>query len=439
MNSSQTQRLLITAGLVVDPARGQESFSDIAIADGRIVAVVPSGAAAAPASITGFEPNEVWDAKGCIVCPGLTDLHVHLGQLSPTSLRMQQEAAYTNGITTLVCSPSLNPVLDAPAWVDRLLHNSAEQGLARIHPLGALTMGLAGETLSDMGALREAGCMAMSQGDSPLPTPRVLLRAMQYAKTLDLALHLHPLDMLWGHGVAASGAVAIRLGLPHVPESAEILAVQTLLELMRHTGVRVHISRITSAQSVSLIAQGKQEGLRLSCDVSMHNLLLCDEALSTFDSRLHLIPMLRHATHQAALRQGLIDGTIDALVSDHTPITQEGKDLPFAQAQAGAWGMHYLLPAVVRLQEETQQPWAQVLSWVTTGPHRVLNGPSIHTSPESMPSWAVGPRTSLCIFDPQAPAHIPSTCARFSPFAPDLGLIAPLRGQIKSMWTSLSH
>jgi dihydroorotase len=419
-------RTLIQGGLLIDPFQGEEKRCDIALAQGQLVAISPSSEGPIP----DFQPDQVIDAQNCLVCPGLTDLHVNVGHLSAPDLPFQQQAAYASGITQLVCSPDLSPVLDSPAWIDRLIHHNAGQNRAHIVPLGALTMGLAGEALSDMGALQDAGCVALSQGNHALPNPRVLLRAMQYAQTMGLPLHLHPKEAFLGQGTVASGAIAMRLGLSGISETAEVLALQTILELMRHVGAgaRVHISRLSSRRAVAVMAQAKAEGLQISCDVSLNNLLITDEALACFDSRLHVVPVIRGLPHQTALRQGLIDGTIDAVVSDHTFMTQEGKNLPFEEAQGGAWGLSYLLPTLIHLKNSLDLSWSQVLSWVTAGPQRVLEAqsPSSFTSMTSL--------TSLCVFDPHVPFTNAISQSHFSPLAPDLGLAPPWRGQVKAMW-----
>ena len=262
-------------------------------------------------------------------------------------LESEVGAAIAGGVTSLVCPPDTDPVLDEPGLVEMLKMRAERLHQSRVLPLGALTRGLAGEQLTEMAELTEAGCIAFGQADAPLINTQVLHRALQYASTFGYAVWLRPQDAWLGAGVAASGAIASRMGLAGIP--AETIALQTLLELLRAFGAghagspRVHICRLSSAKGVALLRQAKAEGLNITADVSINSLHLSDEDLGYFDSAARLLPPLRQQADRQALSDALADGTIDALVSDHTPVTADAKTLPFAQAQPGAAGLELLL------------------------------------------------------------------------------------------------
>jgi dihydroorotase len=356
-----SDRILIEGGHVIDPAQGIDRPADVAIAGGRIVAV-----GTAPG---GFAADERIDARGLWVLPGLVDLSARLrepGHEHEGMLASELAAAAAGGVTHLVCPPDTDPMLDEPGLVEMLATRVRALGKARVHPLGALTRGLAGNELAEMAQLTEAGCIAFSQAECTVSDTQVLLRAMQYASTHGNAVWLRPQDAWLGRGgVAASGAVATRLGLPGVPAAAETVAVFTVLELMRATGCRVHLSRLSTQRAVELVRAAKAEGLPLSCDVSVHNLHLTDVDVGYFDTHYRLEPVLRSQRDRDALRAALADGTIDALCSDHTPVEQDEKRLPFAQAQPGATALELLLPLALKWAREQGLPPAAAVAAVT--------------------------------------------------------------------------
>jgi len=277
--------LLIEQGRVIDPASGRDEVADIAIAAGRIVAI-----GKAPGS---FTPDRRLNAAGCIVSPGLIDLCARLGEPGNEHARMLESevgAAIAGGVTSLVCPPDTDPMLDEPGLVEMLKMRAERLHQSRVLPLGALTRGLAGEQLTEMAELTEAGCIAFGQADAPLINTQVLHRALQYASTFGYAVWLRPQDAWLGAGVAASGAIASRMGLAGIPAAAETIALQTLLELLRAFGAghagspRVHICRLSSAKGVALLRQAKAEGLNITADVSINSLHLSDEDLGYFDS-----------------------------------------------------------------------------------------------------------------------------------------------------------
>jgi dihydroorotase len=258
---------------------------------------------------------------------------------------------------------------------------------------------LQGEVLTEMGALTQAGCVAFSQAEVPLANTQVTLRALQYASTFGYAVWLRPQEMFLGKGVAASGPLATRMGLSGVPVAAETIALHTIFELVRSTRARVHLCRISSAAGVELVRQAKLEGLPVSCDVSINSLHLTDLDMGYFDSRMRLNPPLRQQRDRDALRAGLQDGTIDALVSDHTPVDEDAKALPFAEAEPGGTGLELLLSLAFKWAQDSGVPLARALATVTSQPAGVL-GTALGDAAASAGRLHVGAVADLCVWDP---------------------------------------
>jgi dihydroorotase len=341
-------KLHIKNGRVIDPANGIDAAQDLFIADGRIAAL-----GAAPA---GFNADQTIDAAGLVVAPGLVDLSARLrepGYEYKATLESEMQAAIQGGVTTLVCPPDTDPVLDEPGLVEMLKHRARNLNQANVHPLGALTMGLKGQALTEMAELTEAGCIGFAQAEVPILDTNVLLRALQYAKTFGYTVWLRPQDAHIGRGgVAHSGPLASRLGLSGVPVMAETIALHTIFELVRATGARVHLCRMSSAAGLELVRAAKAEGLPVTCDVGVHHLHMTDADIGFFDSNARLTPPLRTQRDRDAIRAGLIDGTVDAICSDHTPVDDDEKLLPFAEASPGATGLELLLSLTLKWAEE---------------------------------------------------------------------------------------
>ena len=374
-------------------------------------------------ALTDFSPNKTIDATGCIVAPGLIDLSVRLGEPGHEHERMLESelaAAVAGGVTSLVCPPDTDPVLDEPGLVEMLKFRAEKLHQSRVFPLGALTRALKGETLTEMVELTESGCVAFGQAEVPLANTQVLLRALQYATTFGYSVWLRPQEIHLGKGVAASGALATRLGLSGVPVAAETIALHTIFELMRATGARVHLCRISSAAGVALVAQAKAEGLNVTCDVSINSLHLTDVDIGYFDSRMRLNPPLRQQRDRDALRQGLADGTIDALVSDHTPVHEDAKTLPFAEAEPGATGLELLLGLACKWGYDRDAGLMRALAVLTSEPARVL-GHALGTLQASAGRLAKGGVADICVFDPGSewtvtPATLRSQ-GKYTPFS----------------------
>lgn len=390
-------KILIKNGRVIDPASNFDEIADVAIAAGRIIGVrhIPKD----------FGANRVIDARGCIIAPGLVDLAVRLrepGHEHEGMLESEMAAAVAGGVTSLVCPPDTDPVLDEPGLVDMLKFRAEKLHQARVFPLGALTRGLAGEVLTEMAELTESGCVGFSQAEVPLQNTQVLQRALQYASTYGYAVWLRPQDYHLGKGVAASGPLATRLGLSGVPVIAETIALHTILELVRVTGARVHLCRISSAAGVALVRQAKEQGLPVTCDISINSLHLTDVDIGYFDSRMRLTPPLRQQRDRDALREGLADGTIDALVSDHTPVDEDAKTLPFAEAEPGATGLELLLGLALKWSQEDGIGLPRALAVLTSEPARVL-GAALGTLQASAGQLVDGGVADVCIFEADAP------------------------------------
>ena len=392
--------ILIRGGRVIDPAGAFDSVADLAIADGKILAI-----GAAPER---FVAGQTINATGCIVTPGFLDLAVRLrepGYEHAGMLASELAAAVAGGVTSVVCPPDTDPVMDEPGLVEMLRFRAEKLNAARVYPLGALTRNLQGEVLTEMLALTEAGCVAFSQAEVPLANTQVLLRALQYASTFGCAVWLRPQEMHLGQGVAASGPLATRMGLAGIPVAAETIALHTIFELTRATGARVHLCRISSAAGVTLVRQAKAEGLAVTCDVSINSLHLIDTDLGYFDSRMRLNPPLRQQRDRDALRAGLADGTIDALVSDHTPVDEDAKALPFAESEPGATGLELLLSLALKWSRDDGVDLSRALAALTCGPARVLlgsQGGSLGTLAASAGRLVVGGAADVCVFDPKA-------------------------------------
>ena len=387
-------KILIKNGRLVDPASGLDKLGDVAIAAGRIVSLGRAGA--------DFLPDRTLDAQGLIVAPGRVDLAVRLrepGHEHEGMLESEMAAAVAGGVTTLVCLPDTEPVLDEPGLVEMLKFRARSLNLAHLYPLGALTRGLQGEALTEMAELTEAGCVGFSHADVAVKDTLVLHRALQYAATFGYTVWLRANDAYLGNGVAAKGALATRMGLSGVPVIAETIALNTIFELVRDTGARVHLCRLSSAAGVELVRRAKAEGLPVSCDVSVNQLHLTDLDIGYFNAAMRLTPPLRQQRDRDAIRAALADGTVDALVSDHTPVDADAKNLPFAESEPGATGLELLLALALKWGAETGRSLPATLATVTAGPVRVL-GSALGSRGSITGSLVEGGVADLCLFDP---------------------------------------
>jgi dihydroorotase len=394
------RKVEITGARVIDPASRRDSPGSIFIADGRIAAL--------DRAPEGFKADETIDAKGLVACPGLVDLAVRLrepGYEYKATLETEMRAANAGGVTTLACLPDTDPPLDEPGLVEMLKRRAASLESVRVRPLGALTVGLKGERLAEMAQLADAGCVGFFQGHAPMADTATLLQALRYAATFGYTVWLRPQDnRLAAGGFAHEGEVATRLGLAAIPAIAETVALQTILEIVEATGARVHLARLSSGKSVTLVADAKRRGLPVTCDVAIYHLHLSDRDIGDFDANCHLVPPLRDPTDRDRLRRGLAEGVIDAVCSDHTPVDEDMKQVPFGEAEAGASGLELLLPLTLKWGEEMGLRPTESLAVVTSRAAAVLGVEAGSLQP--------GAPADICLYDPAKPwVVLPSSLA----------------------------
>ena len=383
-------KITISNGRLVDVAAGLDRIGHLHVDGGRIVAI--------DAPPSGFVAERVIDASGLVVCPGLIDLSARLrepGFEYKATLESEMQAALAGGVTSLVCPPDTDPVLDEPGLVEMLKHRARSLDQAHLYPLGALTVGLKGEVLTEMAELAEAGCVGFSQANEALVDTQVMARAMQYARSFGFTVWLRPQDAFLARGgVAHSGPVSGRLGLSGVPVSAETVALHTIFELIRSNGCRVHLCRLSSAAGVELVRLAKREGLPVTADVAVHHLHLTDVDIGYFDTSCRVEPPFRSQRDREALGAALADGTIDAVCSDHTPVDDDAKLLPFGEAEPGVTGLELLLPLALSWAQRAGVPMTTAIARMTTDAARIAGCEG--------GSLAVGSIADICLFDPQA-------------------------------------
>ena len=372
----------IRHGRIIDPKHAVDrENTSLFIVDGKI-----AGLGDAPAD---FVAERSIDATGCVVCPGLIDLGARLN-----SIEAELAAAVAGGVTSVVVPPDADPPLDEPELADRLVHRGEEIGKARVLPLGALTLGLKGERLSELAGLRKAGCVAFSQAKVPVVDTEALLRAMEYAATFRFPVFLHPQDYwLSRNGIAHDGEVSSRLGLAGIPVAAETIAIATIVQLVRDTGCRVHLTRLSSAAGVAQVKAAMDEGLPISFDIGVHHLLMTENDIGFFNPHARFMPPLRSQNDRAALSTAAARG-LAAICSDHTPVGADDKLVPFGEAKPGATGLEVLLPLTLKWAAEAGVSLSDALSRITCAPAEILGLPG--------GTLASGADADVCIFDPEA-------------------------------------
>ncbi len=410
-------KILIHGGRLVDASQGIDRIGDLCIAAGRVVAL-----GEAPAD---FVPNRTLDATGLVVAPGLVDLSARLrepGFEYLATLESEMLAAVAGGVTSLACPPDTEPALDEPGLVEMLKYRAQGLNQCRVYPVGALTIGLKGSHLTEMAELRDAGCVGFSQAGVPIADTQVLARALAYAATFGFCVWLQPQDAYLGRGgFAHDGEVASRLGLAAIPVTAETIAIATIVLLMRDTGARVHLCRISSAAGLDMIRAARAEGLPLSCDVDIHHLHLSDRDIGWFDSNCHLMPPLRSVRDRDALRRGALTGVVDAICSDHSPVDEDTKQVPFAESAVGATGLELLLPLTLQWGREEGLGLGDTLARVTFHPARILG--------VQAGTLAEGSAADVCVFDPDAEWSVQAdSLVSQGKNTPFLGY--PLRGRV---------
>jgi dihydroorotase len=364
---------------LVDPASARDERGAVLVRDGVIADIAWGGAPDAP------EGAEVIDCGGHVLAPGLVDMRAFIGEPGAEhreTLKSASEAAAAGGVTTIVCMPDTNPVIDDPAIVDFVLRRARDTAIVNIRPAAALTKGLHGREMTEIGLLREAGAIAFTDGARSVGNAQVMRRALTYARDFGALLMHHVEDAdLVGEGVMNEGEFASRLGLPGIPREAETLMLERDIRLVRLTGARYHAAMISCADSVDIVARAKDMGLPVTCGVSINSLTLNENDIGDYRTFLKLSPPLRGEDDRQALIGALADGVIDAVVSDHNPQDVETKRLPFAEAADGAVGIETLLSAALRLVHGGQIPLPKLLRALAAQPANILGLPGGRLAP----------------------------------------------------------
>ncbi|NJD08675.1 MAG: dihydroorotase [Methylococcaceae bacterium] len=383
------ERIAIVNGRVIDPASGTDAVMPVYLAEGSIVAL--------GAKPDGFTADRELDASGLVVCPGLVDLCARLrepGQEYKGTILSETRAAAAGGITTLICPPDTDPIVDTPAVARLIRSRSQRAGFAKVEIMGAMTRDLAGKELSEMYALRDAGCRSVTNAQFPLANPLVLRRAMEYAATCGLVVVIRPDEpSLRGAGCVHEGVVGGRLGLPGIPVTAETVAVAQALALVEESGVQVHFGQLSSARAVEMVAQARARGNPVSADVAVHHLHLTEEAVGSFDAHAHVLPPFRSTADRLALRRALAAGAVGAICSDHQPHELDAKLDAFPSTESGVAALELLLPLTLQLVDEGELDLATAVARLTCGPADIFGMP--------VGRLAKGASADLCLFDPR--------------------------------------
>ncbi len=361
-------KMLIEGGTVIDPAAGFEGPADLVIENGKIAGIVNPGA--------GPKDSETISAKGCIVCPGLVDIHTHLrepGYEYKETIASGSRAAAAGGVTSMACMANTNPVNDNGSVTEFILKQARANAVMRVYPIGAVTKGLKGEALAEIGDMRESGAVALSDDGSVVADSDLMRRGLEYAKTFGLTVVTHSEDMsLVGEGVMNEGFVSTELGLPAAPHEAEEIMIFRDVTLAALTGARVHIAHVTTAGGVRIIREAKKRGITVTAETCPHYITLTDDAVRTFDTNTKVNPPLRTQQDVDAVIEGLADGTIDAVASDHAPHVDDDKQVEFIYAKSGMIGLETLLPLSLALVEAKKLSMRQLIRALTELPAGVI-------------------------------------------------------------------
>jgi dihydroorotase len=384
-----SERLLVAGGTVVDPVARSVAPGDVRIEDGRILAVGPPG--------TLGEDARVLDARGLLVLPGLIDAHVHLrepGYEYKETVATGVRAALAGGFAAVACMANTNPPNDSGAVTQFILDRAAAAAGARVYPIGAVSVGLAGERLAEFGEMRRAGIVAVSDDGMPVMDAGLMRRALEYAQLFDLPVIAHEEDRhLAAGGVMHEGLVSLRLGLRGIPAAAEEVMVARDLALAALTGGRLHIAHVSTAGSVALIRDARARGVRVTAEATPHHLFLTDEAVADYDTNAKMAPPLRPRADVEALREAVADGTIEVIATDHAPHHRDEKEVEFEAAANGVIGLETALPLGLRLVAEGVLDLPTLVARFTVGPARALGLPGGTLAP--------GAPADLTLVDPE--------------------------------------
>lgn len=374
-------RLLIRGGHVIDPSTRFDGEVDLLIDAGKIIYLGPDAAEVARKQdeTALHAPIEVIEAHGLLVVPGLIDIHTHLrdpGYEYKESIETGSAAAAAGGFTSIACMANTNPVNDHAAVTEYILGKARAIGLVQVFPIGAVSVGLAGQRLAEIGELKQAGVVGVSDDGKPVMNSQLMRHALEYAGMFGLPVISHCEDVtLAAHGVMHEGRVSTELGLRGIPAQAEDIMVARDLALAELTGGRLHIAHLSTAGAVRMVQEAKGRGLRVTAEVTPHHLFLTDEVVRGYDPNTKMYPPLRTTADVAALRQALKDGTVDAIATDHAPHDLADKEVEFDQAPVGIIGLETSLPLVLRLVDEGVLSLAEAIAKLTCGPAQVLGLP----------------------------------------------------------------
>jgi dihydroorotase len=381
-------KMLIEGGTVIDPAAGFEGPADLVIENGKIAGIVKPGA--------GPKDSEIITAKGCIVCPGLVDIHTHLrepGYEYKETIATGSRAAAAGGVTSMACMANTNPVNDNGSITEFILKQARAHAVVRVYPIGAVTKGQQGEALAEIGDMREAGAVALSDDGSVVADSDLMRRGLEYAKTFGLCVVTHSEDMsLVGEGVMNEGFVSTELGLPAAPHEAEEIMIFRDVTLAALTGARVHIAHVTTSGGVAIIREAKRRGIAVTAETCPHYITLTDDAVRTFDTNTKVNPPLRTQADVDAVIEGLADGTIDAVASDHAPHVNDDKEVEFIYAKSGMIGLETLLPLSLALVEQKKLSMSRLIRALTELPAGII---SIDAG-----TLKTGAEADVTVFDP---------------------------------------
>ncbi|HEY4941937.1 MAG TPA: dihydroorotase [Rhizomicrobium sp.] len=389
-----TKRIAFRNARLIDPASGLDVKGGLLMENGRIADV-------GPRLFNDAEPNdpEVIDCKGLVLAPGLIDARVFTGEPGSEyreTLASASEAAAAGGITTIIVMPNTEPVIDEPSLVDFILRRAAATAKVRVAPMAALTRHLAGETMTEIGLLLEAGAVAFTDGDRTIRNARVLRRALAYASTFGALVVGHAEDPDLSDGAAVTeGEFAMRLGLPAAPAAAEAIIVERDIRLVELTGARYHFSQISTRASLDIVAAAKQRGLPVTCGVAAHHLALNELDVGSYRTFMKVKPPLRSEADRAAMVEGVASGLIDIIVSSHDPQAADTKRQPFAAAAFGAVGLETLLPVALGLHHDGRAHLSHLLKALSTTPARILG--------LNAGTLAKGAPADLVLIDPDEP------------------------------------
>lgn len=384
--------ILIKGGRIIDPSQGIDTKGNILIEDGKIKSY--------PKTTKKIEQDKdvtVINAKGKVVAPGLVDIHVHLrepGFEHKETIKSGCESAAAGGFTSIVCMPNTNPVNDNASVTEYILLKARTEGIVNVFPIGAITKGEMGETLAQIGEMFEAGCVGVSDDGMPVMNSKVMRHAMEYVQAFDIPVISHAEDKdLSGAGVMNEGEVSTQLGLAGIPCASEDVMVSRDITVAELTGARLHICHVSTAGSVRLIRAAKKRGVKVTAEVTPHHFILTDEAVNEYDTNAKMNPPLRGTKDREAVIEGLKDGTLDAIATDHAPHSEDEKKVEFDIAPFGIVGLETALPLSLKLVEDGVLSLSEVISKLTDAPSEVLN--------LGKGTLKVGSAADVVIFDPE--------------------------------------